>query len=92
MRGFYYKVTSSNTLSPKMWSILSVLRMTRSLALPKLIVEANLKGVIDIIHKGVATNPVIQFILKEIIIFLLKRDWEVMLVHIQRSRIRVLMP
>lgn len=49
LRGFYYKVTSSNILWAEKWSIFLGLRMAWNLSIPKMIMEVDSKVATDII-------------------------------------------
>lgn len=50
----------------------------------RLIVETDSKVAADLIHKGVAMNPSLQFILGDIVDLLRNKPWEVSLSHVQR--------
>lgn len=68
-----------------MSGVLSGLRLAKSLSIVRVIVESNSKVVVDLIHKGFASNPSIQFLLEEILVLLRKSDWVVKILHISRA-------
>lgn len=59
-------------------------KVSKILSIGRIIVESESKVVVDLIHKGYAPNPSIQFLLEEILVLFLRDDWVVKIFHISR--------
>lgn len=78
-------MTTSNILWAEAWGFLAGLCIARDLRIQKLVVETDSMVLVEVIKKGHSQNPALQFILKEILALIRRKDRQVNVFFIPRS-------